>query len=180
MWNTTRAGLVIASGLAVEGAEVQSAPFEALHFERTRSLQLDGTPEEVFPLFEPEGRQQWASGWDPEFLYSQSGEVQAGTVLRTSVHGDEWAIWVVADHDPRAKSIRYVIFLPDTEAWELEIRCVPGPQGGTVASVTYRVTALTEEANDPVREFFAEHFEPAMDSWQSAINTVLRGRRGER
>ncbi len=48
------------------------------------------------------------------------------------------------------------------------------PEGETVASVEYRVTALSEEANDAVRNFFANRFEGAIDSWGSAINAFLK------
>jgi hypothetical protein len=84
-----------------------------------------------------------------------------------------WVIWVVADHDPQARMIRYIIFIPDVEAWELEVRCLGTPDGETVASVVYRVTALSEGANAAVETFFAESFESAIDSWGRAINKYL-------
>jgi hypothetical protein len=169
-------GMVFYLALVIAGAvHAQSDAFEAVHIERSRSIQLAGTPDRVFPLFEPEGRRLWASGWSPEFLFTRSDESLAGTVFRTQPHGhDDWTTWVVAEHDPRAKMIRYVIFIPEVEAWELEIRCVATPHGETVASVEYRVTALSEEANHAVQSFFANRFEDAIDSWGSAINAFLK------
>ncbi len=161
--------------VATNQAAAQTPPFEAVHFERQQDLQLEGTPEDVFRLFEPSGRQLWAKGFKPEFLFPESGEARPGTVFRTAAHGGTvYTTWVLADHEPEAGRIRYVIFIPQVEAWELEVKCAAGADGGTIATVEYRVTSLSEEANAAVRGFFADRFEDAMSSWQSAINTYLR------
>ena len=165
---------LVGSSLISATASAQTAPFDAVHIERTRSIRLDGTPDQVFPLFEPEGRRLWARHFAPQYLYPQSGEARAGMVFQTVHHEHEPSIWVLADYDPEDYRMRYVIFIPRTEAWELEIVCEPGPEGQTDATVVYRVTSLSEKANDMVQKFFDDDFEGAIDSWGSAINTYLR------
>lgn len=148
--------------------------FDPVHRERSRSILLDGGAGEVFALFEPAGWNLWA-GVEREFLFRREGEDEAGTVLRRKVHGHDWVIYVVADHDRRRRQIHYVIFIPEAEAWEMEIRCVPTPDGKTIAEVEYRVTSLSKAMNEPVSDFFANEFDASIDSWGSAINDYLRG-----
>ncbi len=167
--------MVIGMALTTDAVYAQHAPFEAVHIERERRILLDASPEEVFPLFEPQGRKHWSPGWDPQFLYPASGEARPGAVLmQTHPAHDDPQVWVLADHDPAATFLRYVIFIPPIEAFELEVRCAPTPHGETDATVVYRVTALSEHANEMVQQFFDNDFENAIDGWASAINTYLR------
>ena len=178
-----RASLSLAAllgmGVSAFSADAQTAPFDAVHFERARSLQLAGNPDEVFHLFEPDGRSLWARGFQPEFLHKTSGDSWAGTVFRTAPHGgDDYTTWLVADHKSESRRMRYVIFIPAVEAWEFEVECVANPDGGTVATIVYRITSLSEEANDAVSRFFSDRFDPAMDSWEAAINAYLTEKEG--
>ncbi len=158
-------------------AEAQHAPFEAVHIERERKILLNASPEEVFPLFEPKGRAHWSRGWNPQFLYPVSGDARPGAVLtQTHPAHEDAQVWVLADHDQAAKFLRYVIFIPPIEAFELEVRCGPTPHGETEATVIYRVTALSEHANEMVQDFFDNDFEKAIDGWATAINRYLEER----
>jgi len=47
-----------------------------------------------------------------------------------------------------------------------------------VATIVYRITSLSEEANDAVSRFFSDRFDPAMDSWEAAINAYLTEKEG--
>ncbi len=148
--------------------------FEAVHYERERSIQLDAGPELVFPLFEPSGLSSWSRTWKLEALYPASGEARAGAVfLNHPAAHDFSTVWLVADHDPRAQRIRYVITIPEVEAWELEVQCVGTPEGKTVARVSYRITALSERANEWVRDFFEDDFEVGVDRMGTRINEYL-------
>ena len=172
----SRSTLVLAAALALGTASAfaeAEEPFLAVHHERERAIELDASPDEAFRMFEPKGRELWSSHWKPEYLYPHSGEARKGTVARYKVHGHEWAVAVVADYEPEARMIRYLIFLPNSEAWEMEIRCLPTPSGKTIANVTYRVTALTPEMNEPVESFFENDFDEAIDAWQPKINAAL-------
>ncbi len=96
--------------VATNQAAAQTAPFEAVHFERQQDLQLEGTPEDVFRLFEPSGRQLWAKGFKPEFLFPESGEARPGTVFRTAAHGGNE---VASSHRGELLCVGGPILIPD-------------------------------------------------------------------
>lgn len=145
-------------------------PFDAVFFERSRTIRLSGYPDVVFPLFTPEGRQKWSS-FKPVMLRVPD-EGWEGAVYRQPTIHEEPNTAVVTDYDPRRRYIRYVTFIPRMEAWEMEIQVGPLDEG-SYATVTYRVTALTPEANPEIEEFFAGHFEMAIDGWAEAIDRFL-------
>jgi len=164
-----------AGNAAGQHAEHQVVPvetFDAVFFERSRTIRLEGSPEEVFPLFTPEGRQKWSSFRPVMLRVSEEG--WEGTVfLQPTIH-EEPNTALVADYDPGGRFIRYVTFIPRSEAWEMEIQVGP-LDAGSYATVTYRVTALSLEANPVITEFFEGHFEPAIDNWADAIDRYLGG-----
>jgi len=164
-----------APAVAQHGAHPpQQAAFDAVHIERSHSIQLEAPVERVFPLFEPRGISQWAARWNLEVLYPKSGPAGAGAVAlsRHELH-DEATVWIVADHDAQAGRIRYVNVIPEVEAWELEIRCTEDGSGRTLAIVTYRVTALSQQANQWVRDFFQNDFAKSIDGWGERITAYL-------
>lgn len=165
---------VIGGGPITNPTNAQEVPFEPVRIERERSLQLAGTPDQVFPLFEPKGQRLWTRfKSNTEFLFPGSGETLSGAMFRiVAGHGTTWE--VVAQHDPQARMIRYVHLEPDVELLVEEIRCVANPHGGTIATIKWSVAGLTEDGNERVRKFMTEHFDEAMDRIQSAINAYLK------
>ncbi len=154
---------------------IQSRPFEAVHSEREHSIELAALPAQVFPLFEPEGLALWSVNWRPLLLHPRSGELRAGAVaiMRHAAH-EESQVWFVVDHDPSACRIRYFNVIPDIEAWEMDISCSDNGRGGTQVTVAYRVTALSEHANQMVQDFFDNEFENGVEGWAQKINAYLR------
>jgi hypothetical protein len=47
---------LVVLGLIPSPVAAQKAAFDAVHVEKEHSILLAGSPEQVFPLFEPEGR----------------------------------------------------------------------------------------------------------------------------
>jgi hypothetical protein len=155
-----------------EGHEIVPVePFDAVFFERSRTIRLSCDPDAVFPLFTPEGRQKWSS-FKPVMLRVPDEGWEGAVYLQPTIH-EEPNTAIVADYDPGRRFIRYVTFNPRMEAWEMEIQVGP-PEEGSYASVTYRVTGLTPEADPQIEEFFARHFEMAIDEWAGAIDRFLR------
>ncbi|KPJ88796.1 MAG: hypothetical protein AMS18_13135 [Gemmatimonas sp. SG8_17] len=153
----------------------QGGQFEAVHIEREHSIELAALPAQVFPLFEPGGFALWSVSWKPLLLYPRSGELRAGAVaiMRHAAH-EESQVWFVVDHDPNTGRIRYFNVIPEIEAWEMDITCSDNGQGGTRVTVAYRVTALSEHANEMVQDFFDHNFESGVEGWAEKINTYLR------
>jgi hypothetical protein len=150
----------------------QENPFEALHIERTQSFELTGPPEEVFPLLEPRGRQRWVTNWSFEFLHPPAGEAQPGAVVRQTLrNGLVEQIWLLAEHQPPTR-IKYVIFVPGMETWELDTRLRSTPEGKTLATTEHRITSLAPSANAEVQRF-ADNFDTYVKRLQSSINAAL-------
>ncbi len=139
-------------------------------------LRLSGTvavplpPELALDLFTPSGERAWVAGWDPLFPEPVENEVEAGTVFTTG-HGGRRSVWVVTRHRP-GKSVAYAVVTAGERAGTVAVACRPCP-GGTIATVTYRLTALTPAAV-PALARFGTGFGSFLASWQEEIATALR------
>jgi len=170
-----------AADIAAQHAEPEPMPeeagsFQPVLYERERTIHLSGSPEEVFPLFEPDGFQKWNSSRTPpekEVLFEGRGDTWTAYMSRVlSPHGDRWN--VVAEHDREAMLIRYVLLMPDVEFLVHEIQCLPNPRGGTIALVSWECAGLSLDGNKQVSEFFdGGHFERQIDGWEKSVNEYL-------
>ena len=84
--------------------------FKAEHCERECEIKLNGTVQDVFPLFTPLEEKKWAKNWDPVVIYPHSNKIEKGTVFRSYHHEEGYAYWVIADYDKKNYKIRYVNF----------------------------------------------------------------------
>ena len=174
--------ITAALGLAPDPAAAQQHPFEPLRIERQARLSLDGVPADVLPLLSPEGRHRLAGprAVDQEVVFRGPDGGLSGSMLRTihrgSDHADAWD--VVADYDRDAWTMRRVHFEPGTELLMEDIRLASGPDGGTIATISWRVVGLSEHGNAAVQRFMDDYFEASMERLQASINTVLSEKRG--
>ncbi|TDD24864.1 SRPBCC family protein [Actinomadura sp. KC06] len=133
----------------------------------TGHVRVPLAPDEAFALFTPRGEERWVHGWRPRFPADDGADdTEPGTVFET-VHDGVTTTWVVLARDP-GRHISYA-------------RVTPGQRAGTVtvdiakdgtATVTYDLTALTDEAVQDLDEFAATY--PAyLHSWENAIATYL-------
>ena len=130
-------------------------------------------PERAVALFTPRGERRWASGWDPAFPGGDADDAAPGTVFVTDADGGGAAIWVVADRTER--SMRYARALPGVWAGTIEVRCEPAGTG-TVAGVTYDLTALDESERPRLRDF-ADGYEAYLEEWEREIAAALGSER---
>ncbi len=161
--------LAICGGLATAASHEQAGAFTPTTMERERTLRLNAAPERVFPLFGPEGPLYG----NAEFLFPGSTETHSGAVFRKVFHGvSTW--WVVAEHAPRSRRIRYVYHEPG-ELMVQEIHCAVDPDNdrGTVATVVFRITSLSEDMNAPVQRAFPRYFDRLMEEWESEISRAI-------
>ena len=78
------------------------------------------------------------------------------------------ATWVQTRHEPAAGLASFVYIVPDHHAAMVDVGVTPDGEGRSRASVTYRMTSLSKDADDFVRAF-AEAFEDFMAHWAEAI-----------
>ena len=98
--------------------------FKAEHVTRTGSISLNGSIEEVFPLFGPVREGEWAHGWTITVLHAETDLVEEkGAVFTTHLHGDLPTVWVITRYDPDDHRIEYTRLTPDSRAAMVKICC---------------------------------------------------------
>jgi Polyketide cyclase / dehydrase and lipid transport len=135
------------------------------HHRLTGQIRLAPKPDEAFHLFTPRGEQAWADGWQPQFPASVSDDTVPGTVFQTDAHGHT-ATWVVTESTP-GRSIRYARVIPQVDAGTVTVTFDPA-SGGTCATVSYELTALSPAGDERLRDFAAK-YQVFLQSWEHAI-----------
>jgi hypothetical protein len=130
----------------------------------------------VFPLFGPVRETEWSPHWNPTILYPQDHSQRAGAVFTTKRH-DQDVVWVLATYDATALRISYVTVSPARTAAQLDIALKAIGEKETEATVTERLTSLSEDADHHVKDF-AREFPLERDHWEQAISGRLRELRG--
>jgi hypothetical protein len=131
-------------------------------------LTFEAPVERVMPMFTPAGERAWAEGWDPRFPAGERGDgADPGTVFTTEHSGS--TTWIVASRGERA--VRYARVAHGRTAGLVTVTCEPR-DGGTAATVTYELTALSPDAEAEL-DGFDRHFPAMMDTWQQAVSAAL-------
>ena len=105
-------------------------------------------------------------------LYPPDRSQKAGAVFTTKDH-DHDVVWVLTTYDETALRISYVIVSPNRSAAQLDIALKTIGAKDTEATVTHRMTALSEEGDRDVKDFAGE-FPLERDHWEHAISSRLR------
>lgn len=130
----------------------------------TGGFSLAAAPQRAFHYFTPLGEREWAPGWDPRFPSADESVFETG-------HGQQSTTWVMVDSTP-GERIRYARVAHGMTAGTVEVRLAPKAGGASDVTVTYQLTALTEQGRDHLRHF-AEGYEDYLRSWQEAITSAL-------
>jgi hypothetical protein len=122
-------------------------------------------PEQAMHRFTPVGERAWVAGWDPMFPAGERGDGAAlGTVFVTEAEGRR-TLWVVAERTEDL--VRYARVTPDVWAGTVEVRC-RADGAGTVAEVTYDLTALGEAGRAELQAF-ARGYADYLREWQRLL-----------
>lgn len=134
--------------------EQEQGSFKPVAYERTATIQIDGTIKEVFSLFEPKNRNHLSDENGTQAFFTGSGETKPGEMFmaKHDYHEETWR--VVANYDPEDYTISYVYFAPPTELLYREYRRKTNPEGGTSVTIFWRVVGLSNEGNKAVRNYF--------------------------
>ncbi len=141
---------------------------ERVHVERTGVVAMALPLAEAFPLFSAEGERRWVAGWDPRYVHPTEGRAAEGLVFQTIKEGVGTATWVQTRYEPATGVASFVYVIPDHHTALVDVRVTPAGESQSRASVRYRMTALSSEADDVVRAF-GEAFDDYMAHWAEAI-----------
>ena len=149
---------------ATQGADSASGA-EYVHVVRTGTVHVEAPPQKAFVLFTGPGEELWIEEWDPTVI---SGDgLERGTVFTTEI--GEKTYWIVVDFDREARHARYARVAPGSRAGTVEVRVEPDGNGGSIARVTYELTALSEAGNEILAEFDESAYAEMMLAWEQMI-----------
>jgi len=128
------------------------------------------SPDAAIHYFTPEGERQWVPGWEPMYPAGAEARLVPGLIFETVADGRR-TTWVVTHSAPRAMA--YGRVLPGDHAGTVAVRCEPEGDG-TVAHVTYRLTALGSDGARRLAEF-EEGYPRFMTLWEELIGAAVSG-----
>ncbi|MDE2781869.1 MAG: GNAT family N-acetyltransferase [Gemmatimonadota bacterium] len=139
-----------------------------VHIERASVVRMALPAAEAFPLFNAEGERRWVAGWVPCYLHRAGSGVGEGVVFQTTRKGVGTATWTQTRHDPASGAASFVFVYPDHHTAIVDVGVTADGNARSRASVRYRMTSLSPDADDYVRAF-GEAFDSYMGHWEEAI-----------
>ena len=148
--------------------------FKSERVTRSATIRLDGCIEDVFPLFGPVREKDWADGWDPEIIFSETDLVEQHMVFRTRApNADErYFRWVITRYFPEQHSIEYTVST-ENRVWFINVKCSQN-SSETLATISYTYIGLTPEGNLLNREALQKMYALDMKDWEESINYYLK------
>jgi hypothetical protein len=142
------------------------------HAAASIELHLNASSDEAFPLFGPVRESEWAPDWSPSWINPpEPGQSPDGAVFTTSHHAGV-ATWVMTLYDTDKRTVEYVNFIPGHRVTQISITVLPVTAATSIARVSYRVTALSQEGEKFVAHF-AKNFPGEGPHWEKAVNDSI-------
>ncbi len=155
---------------------MQTANFVAEKAERTASFTVNGSIDEVFPLFGAFEERKWEPKWNPILVYPQEEIIEEGTTFYTEGHhGEPDYLWRVVWYDEGQHIIRYLVSTPDRD-WTITVACLAVNESQqTQATVTYSYIGLTPKGNKMNSAHLEKMYQHNLQDWADALNNYLVG-----
>ena len=134
---------------------------------------IQGTPEEIFPLYCPVKEARWCEGWDPIVVYSESGVVEPDCVFITR-DGEVESVWFVTEYDFKTGLVEMIKHTPGETFVKLNIALESVSARTTRAAITYSYTSLGETGDKVLEAFTEESYATMMQAWETAMNHYLK------
>ena len=141
---------------------------ERAHVDRAGVVAVALPFAKAMALFTPEGERPWAVGWDPQYLHPASPDAGEGVVFQTTNKGESTATWVQTRYEPTEGLASYVYVIPDHHTAMVDVRVSADGEDRSRASVRYRMTSLSPDADESVLDFGAA-YDKEMSYWAEAI-----------
>lgn len=158
--------------IACESAE-RKTDFKSERISKTASFIVNAPVEKSFPLFGPVREKEWAAGWEPEIIFSNSQEVEEHMIFKTSGkhHGEEF-LWTITQLRPEEYLVEYTVSTPE-RIWFIRVKC-EAKQETTLVTVSYTYTGLSEQGIEKNHEALDKMFEHNLADWEEAINHYIQ------
>lgn len=141
----------------------------------TRSYEqtIEGTLEEIFPLYCPVKEAEWCESWNPSVVYSETGVIEPDCVFITCDEKVE-SVWIVTRHEPEIGMVEMVKHSPGIAIVKLRISMEPLIDATARATISYSCTSLSREGDRFLQSFTEKNFRTSMQAWETAINHYLK------
>jgi hypothetical protein len=171
MKNYFAIGVFLAMVQAALAGEADTATVQ----QRTQSftIGLNGSVADVTPLFGPVREAEWAPDWLPRFIHPAQGVQREGVVFSTTSGDGRDRLWLLTTYDLRNGRVEYVVITPAFTASDIKIRVLSDGERHSIATITYRRSALAPEGNNDVAKLDAHWAEQQRIHWETAINEAL-------
>ena len=140
---------------------------------RSYSQTIEGSKDDIMPLYCPVKEAEWCAGWNPVVVYSESGLVEPDCVFMTS---DDKGVsaWFVTRYEPGKGRVEMVKHTPGITFVKLNIALEQIADKKTRAVVTYSFTALSSDGDRVLETFTEESYNTMMRAWETAMNHYLK------
>jgi hypothetical protein len=132
------------------------------------------SPDRALDLFTAEGEIHWAPGWKPRYVTPPDGTPVVGGLWLTGEPPEE-VIWRVQRFDRSARQAEYLRISPGNRVVVVQVSCAPDGTN-TLATVTYRVVALSDAGRVWLEGFTAESYAEMMREWERLIAARLQAK----
>lgn len=132
---------------------------------------MNGSIEEIMPLYCPVREIEWCENWDYKAVYSNSGLVEKDCIFITP--GEQDVVWVVSEFDLEKGLVEMFYHVPEEQVTKLEIKVTPITDQKTKAVIRYSKTSLGKKGDRVLEDFTKEYYDIMMDSWEKAMNHYL-------
>ena len=135
-------------------------------------MQLQGTPEQVFPLLCPVREYEWIDNWKCDLVFSESGVAELDCVFKTHFPDDgPEDTWVVSRYEPPVL-IEFVRINP-LRSVHFSISLARGDVGTTSLNWTQIFTGLSPEGNESIKRITDESYRERVSMRERQINHFL-------
>jgi len=124
-------------------------------------------------LFTAKGECLWVPGWEPEYVYPESGEPMTGMIWKTRSYQDLEEVCVTVDYDTVQHSVTYLKWTEGKHVERFDIQCNAAADGNSDVHVNYTLTALNDEAHAAVESMSEEAYVGWIREWELAVNHYL-------
>ncbi len=157
------------------GKEIELGDFKSEKVSKTATIVLNGSIENVFPLFNPVEEQKWAPVFKPHFIYPSDETIQEGMSFKTAGHGDESEfLWIITKYNKASHLIQYLVSTPN-RYWTITISCEETSENSpkTSAKISYTYYALNGKGIKLNSDHLERIYSKGLKDWEEAINEFL-------
>ncbi len=140
---------------------------------KSYTMQLDGNPDDIFPLLCPVREYEWIEPWQCEMVYTDSGRAELDCIFKTNFPGDgPEDTWVVSRYEPP----RCIEFVRVNAIRSIRYRIEITPQGDKSSQALWKqvITGLNPQGDDFVKGCRDEAYYEEMGILQNMLNHFLK------